>query len=530
MSRTRGTRSADTIGVDGFKSTPVVNPGSFGTSSPSIMSSNIVQSAAVPAGIRDPLISSRYVEVADLNPNQITTVGDGGTNLGWTMVRTDRPVLLWPIKSRLSTASEVLSGTVSAVGSGYVLNQTLTVSGGTGTAATFTSISGRVTACNATPTVYGTGYVLGEIVTLGAGTLTAARLPTARVTAVAAANSPTAVTIVNPGTGYVTGDVVTIVGGGPTAATATLTVTAGVVTAATISGTFGFYTTLPPQVASVTGGTGTGLTLQVNSWTAGQLTFVDGGAGITAPNTCPATAVTVTSSSGVATSTVTISGYALETVTRATGGSYTVLPSSNPVSITGGSGSAATIQLLTYGGTSGTSTTFNSGSPRVIYYAPNRIPVSADYTQRSKGAGIVYLPNPGTWYLQHARDNTAEAITTEYIVIDAQDPAVIARYLAESGCHRVKTSLVACAGTSATTILSENRNRTGLLITFTGALQSSAYFNIAYGQTATSSVGHPMTTAQSTGFYQTGEQVWKGSVSAYNTQVGSQNIYVTEWE
>ena len=39
-----------------------------------------------------------------------------------------------------------------------------------------------------------------------------------------------------------------------------------------------------------------------------------------------------------------------------------------------------------------------------------------------------------------------------------------------------------------------------------------------------------MTTAQSTGFYQTGEQVWKGSVSAYNTQVGSQNIYVTEWE
>lgn len=530
MSRTRATRSADTIGVDAFKSTPVVYPGSSGSSTPSNPMASAVPSQLVPAGIRDPLISSRYAEAQDLNPNQITTVGDSTTNLGWTMVRTDRPVLLWPIKSRLATASEVLSGTVSAVGSGYVLNQTLTVSGGTGTAATFTSTSGRLTGCNAAPTAYGAGYVLGEIVTLGAGSLTAARLPTARVTGVAPSNTPTAVTVVNPGTGYTTGDVVTIVGGTYSSqAQATLTVTGGVVTAASIT-TFGFYTATPPQVASVTGGSGSGLTLQINSYSVQQLTFVDGGAGITAPNTCPATALTITSASGVATGSVICQGYALETVTRATGGSYTVLPSSNPVSITSASGSGATIQLLSYGATTATTTTFNTGSPRVIYFAPNRIPVSADYTQRSKGAGIVYLPNPGTWYLQHARDNTAEAITTEYIVIDAQDPAVIARYLAESGCHRVRTSLVACNGLSATQILGENRNRTGLLITFTGALQTSAYFNIAYGQTATSSVGHPMTTAQSTGFYQTGEQVWKGTVSAYNTQAGAQNIFVTEWE
>jgi len=529
VSRTRASRSADTIGVDGFKSTPIVYPGSSGSSTPSNPMASAVPSQLVPVGIRDPLISSRYTAAQDLNPNQITTVGDGGTNLGWTMVRTDRPVLLWPIKSRVSTASEVLSGTVSAVGSGYVLNQTLTVSGGTGTAATFTSISGRVTACNGTPTTFGTGYVLGEIVTLGAGTLTAARLPTARVSAVAAANSPTAVTIVNPGTGYVNGEFVTIVGGGPTAATAQLTVTGGVVTAATIATTFGFYTTLPPQVASVTGGSGTGLTLQVNSWTAGSLTFVDGGAGITAPNTCPATAVTVTSSSGTATATVTISGYALETVTRATGGSYTALPSSNPVSITSASGSAATIQLLTYGGTSGTSTTFNSGSPRVIYFAPNRIPVTADYTQRSKGAGIVYLPNPGTWYLQHARDNTAETITTEYIVIDAQDPAVIARYLAESGCHRAKQTVVACSAGSNQQLLAENRNRTGFSINGTGALTANT-FNVAYGVAATSSTGTPLGTASSTSIYQVGEQVWKGSVNAWNTGAGSINVYVTEWE
>jgi len=486
-----------------------------------------VPSQLVPVGIRDPLISSRYAEAQDLNPNQITTVGDGGTNLGWTMVRTDRPVVLWPIKSRLSTSSEIVSGSVTAAGSSYVLNSTLTLSGGTGTAATFTVTSGRLTGCSQTPQTYGVGYQLNDVVTLGAGTLTAARLPTAKVTGVAVSNS-VPITIVNGGTGYTTGNDVTLVGGSGTAAVVRVTAPAGIVTGIASITVFGFYSALPPQVTSVTGGSGTGLQIQINSWSMQQLTFLDGGQGITAPNTCPAT-LTVTNSSGVATGVAgTVAGYAVDTISPATAGNYTVLPS-NPVSTTATAGTGATVSISAYAPSSSTATTFNTGSPRVIYYAPNRIPTSTDYTQRSKGSGVVYLPNPGTWYLQHARDNTAEAITTEYIVIDAQDPAVIARYLAESGCHRAKQTVVACSAGSNQQLLAENRNRTGFSINGTGALTANT-FNVAYGVAATSSTGTPLATASSTSIYQVGEQVWKGSVNAWNTGAGSINVYVTEWE
>ncbi len=533
VSRTRGAaRQADSFGVDTYKSTPVVYPGSSGTSTPSIMSTNIAASSVVPVGVRDPLISSRYAEAQDLNPNQITTVGDGGSNLGWTMVRTDRPVVLWPIKSRLSTSSQIVSGSVSAAGSSYVLNSTLTLSGGTGTAATFTVRSGRLTGCSLTPAIYGVGYQLDDIVTLGAGTLTAARLPTAKVTAVAIANSP-AITIVNGGTSYTTGNTVTLVGGTGTAAQLTVTVTGGVVTSVTIpGGGFGFYTALPPQVTSVTGGSGTGLQVQINSWSVQRITFLDGGQGITAPNTCPST-LTITNSSGVATGVAdTVLGYAVETISPATAGNYTVLPS-NPVSTTATAGTGATVSISAYAPGSSTATTFNTGSPRVIYYAPNRIPTSTDYTQRSKGSGVVYLPNPGTWYLQHARDNTAEAITTEYIVIDAQDPAVIARYLAESGCHRVKTTQVSLTSSGARfALIGENRNRTGLLISVgTAALGATASLGLNFGGTATATNTNVTITPSSANWYTTGEQVWKGSVDGwFSGSTAPQTAYVTEWE
>jgi hypothetical protein len=72
-----------------------------------------------------------------------------------------------------------------------------------------------------------------------------------------------AATIQVGGTGYTLSDVVTLVGGTPTGGAATFTVTgvtAGVITAVTALN-FGAYNVLPTAPVSVTGGTGTGATL-----------------------------------------------------------------------------------------------------------------------------------------------------------------------------------------------------------------------------------------------------------------------------
>lgn len=516
MSRTRGTRSGESTSADGFKSTPIVNTGSFGTSTPTSFSAMSSTSNPVPVGIRDPLVSSRYAGPLDLNPNAITTAGDTSSNLAWTPVRCDRPVLLWPIKSRVSTSSEVSTLSVSAGGSGYQLGQTLTLAGGTGSSATATTSVGRLTAV-ASVTAAGSNYQLGETVTFSGFTGTS---PTARVNSVAIQ----ALTIVSGGTGYTNGSTVTMVGGTGTALQATVTSVGGVVTSLAIT-IFGTYTALPPQPATFTGGAGSGLTVTHSNYSVQSLVLLSGGT-VTAPNN-PTGSFSFSGAVGTG-GTATVSGYAISAVTLASAGSYTVLPT-NPNTPTGGTGTGVQLTVNSYAGTSATSTTFNSGSPRVILYAPNRTPFDVTQTQRSKGAGIVYLPNPGTYYLQHSRDNTAETITTDYIVIDAQDPAVIARYLAESGCHRIKTTVVNCANGAATQLLAENRNRTALAINATGTLTANT-FNVTFGTTATSSTGVPLATAASTSILQGGEQVWKGTVSAWNTGAAPINVYVTEWE
>ena len=78
-----------------------------------------------------------------------------------------------------------------------------------------------------------------------------------------------AATIASGGTGYALSDVVTLSGGTPVvAATFTVTaVTGGVVTAVS-STNFGTYSVLPSNPVSTTGGTGTGLTLNV-TWAVG---------------------------------------------------------------------------------------------------------------------------------------------------------------------------------------------------------------------------------------------------------------------
>ena len=86
-----------------------------------------------------------------------------------------------------------------------------------------------------------------------------------QATATVAYMAAAAATINLGGTGYTLNDVVTLVGGTVLTVAATFTVSAvtgGVVTAVT-AGNFQNYTTLPTNPVSVTGGTGTGLTLNV---------------------------------------------------------------------------------------------------------------------------------------------------------------------------------------------------------------------------------------------------------------------------
>jgi hypothetical protein len=95
---------------------------------------------------------------------------------------------------------------------------------------------------------------------------------------------PQNATIGAGGTGYTVNDVLTIVGGTPTAGAATFTVTAvsgGVITAASPTN-FATYSVLPTNPVSVTGGTGSGATLNIAyglSANPGSFTITNAGSG-----------------------------------------------------------------------------------------------------------------------------------------------------------------------------------------------------------------------------------------------------------
>lgn len=161
----------------------------------------------------------------------------------------------------------------------------------------------------------GAGYVVGDVLTVSGGTFTAATstffdgiLPTVR------------------GTGYTVGDVLSIVGGVGTAATITVASigAGGKIISATLTSA-GSYTELPPVNCPLTGGTGTGAYCNM-----------------------------IWPSKGVAKVKVTaVSGGVITGLVVVRPGLYTALPS-NPVTLTGGSGTgaAATIAWSTKAQTS----------------------------------------------------------------------------------------------------------------------------------------------------------------------------------
>lgn len=136
------------------------------------------------------------------------------------------------------------------------------------------SNGGTVTAI--TRTVFGSGYTTIPSVAISAPTTAGG------VQAIAGTvnmSNSSAVTISGGGTGYTVNDVLTVVGGTGTAIQITVSaVSSGVITAATITNV-GFYSVLPTNPVSVTGGTGSGATFTLGTYYFGGATITNAGSG-----------------------------------------------------------------------------------------------------------------------------------------------------------------------------------------------------------------------------------------------------------
>ena len=149
-------------------------------------------------------------------------------------------------------ASEVNSVNVTAGGSGYTgPSVAITGGGGTGGAAVATVTGGVVSSI--TITNPGIGYTTAPTITISGGGATTVATATATVLG----NEINAIAVTTGGAGY-TSPTVAFTGGTGSGAVGTVSVTAGAVSAVTITNPGAGYTTLP--AVTITGGGGTGAT------------------------------------------------------------------------------------------------------------------------------------------------------------------------------------------------------------------------------------------------------------------------------
>jgi hypothetical protein len=209
------------------------------------------------------------------------------------------------------------------------------------------NVSNGTTVTAITRTNAGSGYTSFPSVAISAPNIAGGVQATASVANMLAGNIST---IASGGTGYTLNDTITIVGGTPTSVAATYTVTGvsgGVITAVTALN-FAAYTVLPTNPVSVTGGTGTGATLNLVYSIGSSFTITNAGSGYTSQPT-----VTFSGGGGSGASAyarvgndTTIKGLGLNQLFATSGGvNFAVLDSGlqNPATygaLTGGSGSA----------------------------------------------------------------------------------------------------------------------------------------------------------------------------------------------
>ncbi len=261
----------------------------------------------------------------------------------------------------LALAQKSASATVAAGGSGYVVGDKITLSGGTPeTASVFNvdSVSGgAVTAVSVyTAGLYCNGSTPGNPVSTTGGTGTGCTLNVTWTgalgwTAQRESQEGMSATVAAGGTGYAVGDVLTVSGGtAVVAAQFKVTAISGGAVTTVILWSRGNYTVPPSNPAATTGGAGTGCTLNVTfrgvqtttSQGASSATIGAGGTGYTVGDLLTVSGGTFTTAAVFKVSTV--SGGAVTAVTLDTKGDYTATPS-NPAATTGGTGTGCTLNV-----------------------------------------------------------------------------------------------------------------------------------------------------------------------------------------
>ncbi len=158
-----------------------------------------------------------------------------------------------------NTLATISSYVINNLGSGYTVNDVLTVTGGGGTGGTITvnSVAPAGQINNVVVNNAGTGYVVGDTLTVPTGTGS-----TITVTGVLSNGAITNFSLVAGGTGYSTTSNVSVTGGTGTGATFDISVyaTGAILTSSLTTPGTGYALTVG---ASTTGGTGAGATLDI---------------------------------------------------------------------------------------------------------------------------------------------------------------------------------------------------------------------------------------------------------------------------
>lgn len=355
-------------------------------------------------------------------------VGGAGANINYTAI------------PALSIAAPALPGGIQAVArahlavdtivnfsagtSGYTPAQVLTLTGGTGTQATFTVVSTQVNTV-VIGNNRGSVYVPGNVVTVDGGTGTSATV-TVVSTRVKSA-------IVNAGgNGYAVGDVIELTTGTSTTDAAQFTVTKIVADAATgpietvalVPTVLGNYTTNPTLTGSGTvkrSGAGNNAATLNLVMEASTISLASAGSYTANPTLTNATTTPVAPAVGTGlTVTLTMN---IDDVDITTAGDYTALPAD--VSIVGHSGSGGATFNLTYKVLSAEVTTAGSGYVSVpavtetpdggaTYTASlttsgaNAISVSANVTGAGAKTGDIVKQASSRRYLVTTSDGTAQ--------------------------------------------------------------------------------------------------------------------------
>lgn len=295
-----------------------------------------------------------YVSITDTitSNNGLTAyIVDGENRYAWIAGTSTTVTLHYQISSNKMYVSEIPDGNLY-VGLSIGSYGTITAFGsGTGGIGTYTMSStntaGTVTAL--TTIKPGTGFTTLPILTIATPTANYGTIAVASCNSLKSV-SPWDVSIVSGGTGYTVNDELTVSGGTGTAVTLVVTkVSAGVITEV-LPLTTGNYSAIPTNPVSVTGGTGSSATF--------NLALYAGGSGYAVNDVLTASGGTATTAATYKVTQVDGSGV-IKAVTLVGGGSYTSLPT-NPVTMTGGTGTGASLNL--YFGLNNSFTITNNGS------------------------------------------------------------------------------------------------------------------------------------------------------------------------